>query len=200
MSERSITPNNHETNCRHSTKHIQLHYFTVVHHPGWNEIIASQGRKTCHQSGWIMGIWTKKDLILCKMFPNIVYIYIYIYTGWWFQIFFIFTPTWGNDPIWQFFFTTNQYIYIYMYVDLPLYLDGFSRRQRTDMFFWVEKIWSAKNRIYLEPPKTTTLKWMDGWKWWFPTISYMSNEKNLGWLGYIGDYTTQFYRDHNKPL
>ena len=20
-------------------------------------------------------------------------------TGWWFQIFFIFTPTWGNDPI-----------------------------------------------------------------------------------------------------
>ena len=21
-------------------------------------------------------------------------------TGWWFQIFFIFTPTWGDDPIW----------------------------------------------------------------------------------------------------
>ena len=21
-------------------------------------------------------------------------------TGWWFQTFFIFTPTWGNDPIW----------------------------------------------------------------------------------------------------
>ena len=21
------------------------------------------------------------------------------FTGWWFQIFFIFTPTWGNDPI-----------------------------------------------------------------------------------------------------
>ena len=28
----------------------------------------------------------------------------------------------------------------------------------------------------------------------------MSNEKNLGWLGYIGDYTTQLYRDYNKPL
>ena len=30
---------------------------------------------------------------------------------WWFQIFFIFTPTWGNDPIWLVFFkwveTTN---------------------------------------------------------------------------------------------
>ena len=30
--------------------------------------------------------------------------------------------------------------------------------------------------------------------------SHMSNEKNLGWLGYIGDYTTQLYRDYNKPL
>ena len=32
-------------------------------------------------------------------------------TGWWFQIFFIFTPTQGNDPIWPIFFkwveTTN---------------------------------------------------------------------------------------------
>ena len=32
--------------------------------------------------------------------------------GWWFQIFFIFTPTWGNDLIWLIFFkwveTTNQ--------------------------------------------------------------------------------------------
>jgi len=27
---------------------------------------------------------------------------------------------------------------------------------------------------------------------------YMSNEKSLGWLGYIGDYTTQLYRDYNK--
>ena len=29
---------------------------------------------------------------------------------------------------------------------------------------------------------------------------YMSNEKNAGWLGYVGDYTTQVYRDYNKPL
>ena len=28
---------------------------------------------------------------------------------------------------------------------------------------------------------------------------YMSNEKSPGWLGYIGDYTTQLYRDY-KPL
>ena len=28
----------------------------------------------------------------------------------------------------------------------------------------------------------------------------VSNEKNLGWLGHIGDYTTRFYRDYNKPI
>ena len=31
-------------------------------------------------------------------------------------------------------------------------------------------------------------------------IAQVSNEENLGWLGYIGDYTTQLYRDYNKPL
>ena len=37
------------------------------------------------------------------------------YTGWWFQIFFIFIPTCGRFPIWLTFFrwveTTNQYTY-----------------------------------------------------------------------------------------
>ena len=28
----------------------------------------------------------------------------------------------------------------------------------------------------------------------------VSHEKNPGWLGYIGDYTTQLSRDYNKPL
>ena len=28
----------------------------------------------------------------------------------------------------------------------------------------------------------------------------LSSEKNPGWLGYIGDYTTQLYRDYNKPI
>ena len=31
-------------------------------------------------------------------------------------------------------------------------------------------------------------------------FSHMSNEKNPGWLDYIGDYTTQLFRDYNKPL
>ena len=32
------------------------------------------------------------------------------------------------------------------------------------------------------------------------TRDHLSNEKNLGWLGYIGDYTTQLYGDYNTPL
>ena len=33
-------------------------------------------------------------------------------------------------------------------------------------------------------------------------VSQLSNEKNPGWLGYIGDHTTQLYysRDYNKPF
>ena len=30
--------------------------------------------------------------------------------------------------------------------------------------------------------------------------NHLSNENNLGCLGYFGDYTTQLYRDYNKPL
>ena len=29
---------------------------------------------------------------------------------------------------------------------------------------------------------------------------HVSHEKNLGWLGYTRDYTTQLYRDYNKTL
>ncbi len=29
---------------------------------------------------------------------------------------------------------------------------------------------------------------------------HLSNEKNPGCLGYIGDYTIQLHRDFNKPL
>ena len=34
----------------------------------------------------------------------------------------------------------------------------------------------------------------------FYCYRYLSNEKNPGWLGCIGDYTTQVYRDCNKSL
>ena len=41
---------------------------------------------------------------------------------------------------------------------------------------------------------------MQGFSNFFEEISQMSNEKSPGWLGYVGDYTTQLYRDYNKPL
>ena len=31
-------------------------------------------------------------------------------------------------------------------------------------------------------------------KWGKTVKNHLSNEKNLGWLGYIGDHTTQLYR------
>ena len=38
------------------------------------------------------------------------------FSRWWFQMFFIFNPTWGNDPIWLIFFkwveTTNQFLFL----------------------------------------------------------------------------------------
>ncbi len=32
----------------------------------------------------------------------------------------------------------------------------------------------------------------------FSMSNQMSIENNLGWFGYIGDYTTQLYRDYSK--
>ena len=47
---------------------------------------------------------------------------------------------------------------------------------------------------------TTDNKIMNVWDICWPFWGEVSIEKNLGWLAYIGDYTTQFYRDSNKPL
>ena len=35
---------------------------------------------------------------------------------------------------------------------------------------------------------------------WRKEQQQMSNEKHPGWLGYVGDYTSQSHRDYNKPL
>ena len=47
------------------------------------------------------------------------------------------------------------------------------------------------------------LRWtLHHWCWRLCSVpwSHLSNEKNLDWLGYTRDYTTQLYRDYNKPL
>ena len=52
---------------------------------------------------------------------------------------------------------------------------------------------SSSTKLPLQPLVGFCLRYVEG-------DVQMSNEKNLGWLGYIGDYTTQLYRDYNKPL
>ena len=58
---------------------------------------------------------TKGSLILQKANENhhLIFGGCQLRSRWWFQLFFIFTPTWGNDPVWLIFFkwvgsTTNQ--------------------------------------------------------------------------------------------
>ena len=44
--------------------------------------------------------------------------------------------------------------------------------------------------------KNGKLKHAVGYRW----ISQWSNEQNIGWLRYIGDSTSQLYRDYYNPL
>ena len=60
--------------------------------------------------------------------------------------------------------------------------------------------WHKIRAIFLQQKhwwKLTTLRTAAGE---IQDLINMSNEKRPGWLGYIGDYTTQVYRDYNKPL
>ena len=53
------------------------------------------------------------------------------------------------------------------------------------------------SNIYQQTGVSTLQGWKQNKK---STNPHLSNEENLGWLGYIGDYTTQLYGDYNKPL
>ena len=54
------------------------------------------------------------------------------FARWWFQIFFIFTPSWGRFPIWRIFFrwveTTNQFVFFHCL--------GYSLSKVLSIFFW----------------------------------------------------------------
>ena len=67
-----------------------------------------------------------------------MYHIIYIYTGWWFQTFFIFHNIWDNPSHWLIFFqrgrsTTNQYIYIYT----PVICTYTHRYVARDSLYWL---------------------------------------------------------------
>ena len=59
--------------------------------------------------------------------------------------------------------------------------------------------WVGESVVYLSHPKSWAMKkGLPGGLGYIP--SHVSHEKNLGWLDYIGDYTTYLYGDYNKPL
>ena len=71
----------------------------------------------------------------------------------------------------------NYTICIYIYIIQRLHVD--------DVFLLVVPTW---NTLIFSLGVTNSSK------------QNMSHEKNLGWLGFIGDYTIQFYGDYNKLL
>ena len=65
---------------------------------------------------------------------------------------------------------------------------------------YVDKLYHTSGQMIatcsgrLVPPNSVDCKGIH------PQKILLINEKNPGWLGCIGDYTAQFYRDFNKPL
>ena len=50
------------------------------------------------------------------------------------------------------------------------------------------------------PGQSAGKGWGGGYFQEFCFVQHLSHEKNPGWLGYIGDYTTQLCGDYNEPL
>ena len=49
-------------------------------------------------------------------------------------------------------------------------------------------------RVGADSPKSS----LSGMAVFFCSLCHVSHETKPGWLGYIGDYTTQLYRDNNN--
>ena len=93
--------------------------------------VAVPNTSTSTKQGWFCHFYLKscRDLqhpsYFCWVYNYNTYIY--IYTDWWFQTFFIFHNIWDNPSHWLIFFkmvkTTNQYIYIIIYVMFVICID-----------------------------------------------------------------------------
>ena len=72
-----------------------------------------------------------------------------------------------------------------------------AKRNVSPYVFFAETSWSLQ-----EPSKEIEIFWTSSTDEFrvADVSSQLSHEKNLGWLGYIGDYTTQVYGDYNEPL
>ena len=78
-------------------------------------------------------------------------------TRWWFQIFFIFIPTWGNDPIWLIFFKWAETTNLERISQLKRHVlkNGFrSKQQKTNRLpVYFHNITHTLFRVYLAPKK-----------------------------------------------
>ena len=78
-------------------------------------------------------------------------------TRWWFQIFFIFTPTWGNDPIWLIFFKgveTTNYLWV-LEVQKP---PAFQAVKDSELFCWGAMVW-PKRKFPFSPSCLFAVHW-----------------------------------------
>jgi len=118
-------------------------------------------------------IWEEKLLL--------IYIYLFIHTGWWFQRFFTFIPTWGNDPIWLIFFkwveTTNSYICVLKWHFSPVKITTVSEegpiQTTSTLHRTIMDISCCFQNILVGPTKSaigssfssSLLKCYTGWNW-----------------------------------
>ena len=161
------------------------------------------------------------DWWVIMIYSNMLYLYIYI-SGWWFQIFFIFTPIWGRFPIWLIFFkwveTTKQIcVFIVLkefslasMMESPLKCfnsgSGFfcysqtllsPTNQQPAAFVVHEFPWQELLDTYARLLVHCLEAACIGWVRLIPWIPVMSHEKRApGWLGLFflgGRKTTQLY-------
>ena len=67
-------------------------------------------------------------------------------SGWWFQILFIFTPTWVNDPIWRAYFSKG-------FVQPPTRTGGSLSNKFQNPDFSLGVKWILQSGLKFEPPK-----------------------------------------------
>ena len=84
------------------TEPLGLHLRNVRCNPLGSASSEAPGENFCEEKLGLCGCWANKWAAFSLENP----------AGWWFQIFFIFTPIWGRFPIWLIFFkwveTTNH--------------------------------------------------------------------------------------------
>ena len=135
---------------------------TIIHQMEYIRIYSSSTLldSTCSSSNQF-GAWLK-IMEIPETGPAIsVFIW---QSRWWCQTFFIFTPTWGNDPIWRSYFSNvleppTSNVYNLVCFSVP--------------WFWTSLVFEAKS---LQPQCEASRRWYLGW-----SFGYRTSWNSLGW-------------------